>query len=62
MTLDQAAQALAQHRPVLYRPFPGAPPERGAITSLNDSYVFVRYGDSLHSQATRPEDLELEVP
>jgi hypothetical protein len=36
-----------------------APHERvGEITSLNEYYVFVRYGQDTGSKATRREDLE----
>ena len=31
--------------------------EDGAITSWNDSFVFVRYGSNLSSQATKRENL-----
>ena len=44
---------------VIYRP-PGQGPEaaeEGVVTSLNDVYVFVRYGSQVGSAATRPEDL-----
>lgn len=33
--------------------------EDGMITSVNDTYVFVRYAGDQHSKATSPEDLEL---
>lgn len=62
MTLDQAMQAQVLGRTVLYRPYPGARPERGIVKSVSKSYVFVTYEGRLHSQATRPEDLEVEVP
>lgn len=32
--------------------------EEGAITSWNDTFVFVRYGADTISKATRPEDLD----
>ena len=32
--------------------------ELGVVTSVNDTVVFVRYGDNTSSQATRPDDLE----
>lgn len=32
--------------------------EEGVITSFNEEYIFVRYGEIGHGQATRPEDLE----
>lgn len=45
-------------RTVYYVPhFPGAKPERGVISSFNQSYVFVRYGTSPTPQATSPRDL-----
>lgn len=31
----------------------------GYITSVNDTYVFVRFSFSLTSQAVRPEDLKI---
>jgi hypothetical protein len=34
--------------------------ERGFITSFNNEYVFVRYGGSSSSQATKREDLKWE--
>ena len=43
-------------RRVLYRPR-HSPDEAGVITSFNDSFVFVRYGDLSESQATMHEDL-----
>ena len=36
--------------------------EAGVITSFNDSYVFVRYGEEIHSKATRREHLDWEQP
>lgn len=39
-------------------PFEPAKVEMGVITSVNDTYVFVRYVGRWQSQATRPEDLE----
>ena len=35
--------------------------EYGFITSFNDSYVFVRYGNELHSKATKRENLYWDV-
>ena len=32
--------------------------EDGIVTSMNDSYAFVRYADDHYSKATRFEDLE----
>lgn len=31
--------------------------ERGVVSSTNNLYVFVRYGDELQAKATLPEDL-----
>lgn len=56
MTLAEAASAIG--RRVIYRPTVG-PAEPGVITSVNETFVFVRYDSSKHSAATRPEDLEL---
>lgn len=36
--------------------------EDGVVTSINSTYVFVRYGDDTHSKATDPGDLELMTP
>ena len=58
MTLEQAAKAIG--RKVVYRPTVGKP-ESGVITSVNDTFVFVRYDRYVTSAATRPEDLELET-
>jgi hypothetical protein len=41
---------------------PPAKPEEGVITSFNESFVFVRYGDWKASRATRREDLEWIMP
>ncbi len=46
-------------RRVVYRPAHGAV-ESGVITSFNESFVFVRYGNDTRGQATRREDLEWE--
>ena len=35
--------------------------ERGVVTSVRRTYVFVRYGDSLHPQATDPKNLRRRV-
>jgi hypothetical protein len=44
--------------PVDYSPADGVPPERGVVTSVNDRYVFVRYGRDVTPKATSPENLE----
>ena len=40
---------------VIYGGGPSA--EQGYITSVNDSYVFVRFGSAAHGIACRPDDL-----
>lgn len=49
-------------RVVIYRPawqrYRKLPGEEGIITSLNEAYVFVRYGEDTTSKATRRDDLE----
>ena len=57
MNLDQARHAIGAR--VVYRR-PHCEVEVGVITSVNDTYIFVRYGSSPTSQATSPEDLNLE--
>jgi hypothetical protein len=58
MTLDEARQNIGNS--VTYTPFEGSTEkEYGVITSVNDRYVFVRYGTDIQSKATRAEDLEL---
>ena len=49
-------------RRVVYRPFPGAVREEGTITDMNTDYVFVRYGNDTHSEATRLAHLEWVSP
>lgn len=66
MTLEEARAAVG--RKVVYRPphwksvkrkNPGPwAPEEGVITSVNDSFVFVRYGSQAGSAATNAENLE----
>jgi len=57
ITLARAAQMIG--RKVIYRPgHKGAPVEEGVITSVNDQFVFVRYGADTGSKATLPRDLE----
>lgn len=55
MTINEAHDRIGQL--VVYRPHPGGRAEQGVITSVNDHYVFVRYGSNQGSQATSPEDL-----
>lgn len=51
MTLDEARSHVGNA--VIYKPFDGRV-EQGVITSVNDHYVFVRYGADGHSKATPP--------
>lgn len=46
-------------RAVIYTPKHGEQ-ESGVITSWNDRFVFVRYGDELQSKATDPGDLQFD--
>lgn len=58
MTLQEARDNIGAL--VMYEPYPFCPislREFGYITSVNDTYVFVRYGNDTHSKATRPENL-----
>jgi hypothetical protein len=60
MTLEKARQSIGMG--VVYIPFPGCSKEQyeyGVITSVNDRFVFVRYGRDIISKATRPDDLKL---
>ena len=55
MTLQEARDNIGAW--VVYEPYQGCEKETGIITSVNDTYVFVKYGNDLHSKATRPENL-----
>lgn len=55
MTLEEARERVGSK--VTYYPHGLARPEEGVITSVNDHYVFVRYGADYGSKATRPEHL-----
>lgn len=44
-------------RAVVYRPTHGSV-EQGVITSMNDHFVFVRYGADTHAKATEPALLQ----
>lgn len=58
MTLDEARANIG--RKVGYRPpHPALPAEEGVIASVNDRFVFVRYGSDLTAKATNPRDLTL---
>lgn len=59
MTLEEARKNIG--RIVVYTPFKGCDESQlqyGEITSVNNKFVFVRYGRKIHSEATRPEDLK----
>jgi len=55
--LEKAAEHV--DREVIYRPPGGGERERGVITSVNDTWVFVRYEGQLSSAATHPANLTL---
>ena len=55
MTLDEARASIGLL--VVYRR-KNQPLDQGVITSVNDRYVFVRYGSQVGSAATSPADLE----
>ncbi len=57
MTLEEARRHIG-HGVVYQRPGRRVW-EQGVITSVNDTYVFVRYGSQTGSAATYPQDLEL---
>jgi hypothetical protein len=62
MTIDEARAHVGDG--VIYRPPGGGydSAEEGTITSVNDRWVFVRYGRSRTSAATDPADLILLSP
>lgn len=60
MTLEEAKKNIGRY--VTYIPFKGCDKsqyEFGVITSVNDRFVFVRYGKDINSKATRAENLKL---
>lgn len=60
MTLEEAREKIGYI--VEYSPYENCPQnekEYGIITSVNDYYVFVKYGTDFISKATRPEDLKI---
>lgn len=60
MTIEEARANVGQK--VAYRAHhlqPHEPGQEGVITSVNDRWVFVRYGTEAVSQATAPEMLSL---
>lgn len=60
MTIQQAKENIG-HR-VTYKSFEGCSNDQiefGVITSVNEKYVFVRYGSEIHSKATGPDQLTL---
>lgn len=59
VTLENARQNIGRN--VIYYPYENCPKseiEYGVITSVNDSFVFVRYTRDIHSKATRVENLK----
>jgi hypothetical protein len=63
MTLAEARDLIG--KAVIYRPDDDGSykptarrAEQGIVTSVNDVWVFVRYGSDHHSKATAPRDLE----
>jgi hypothetical protein len=59
MTIDEARNHVGEL--VIYRPKWDTFTEEGVITSVNDSFIFVRYSESQTSQATYPDDLTLSL-
>lgn len=60
MTLEEARKNIGRY--VTYIPFKGCSKDQlelGVITSVNERFVFVRYGNEINSKATRPEDLKI---
>jgi len=57
MTIEQARENIG--RRVTYNPGWEELIEYGVITSVNDVFVFVRYGNDINSKATNPELLKL---
>jgi len=61
MTIEQAKKCIG--RAVCYTDpnWEGHTGEYGEITSVNDVFVFVRYGMEINSKATNPAHLKLAV-
>lgn len=60
MTIQECKDNVGRN--VTYVPFEGCDPklhEYGVITSVNERYVFVRYGSDTHSKATKSSDLRI---
>jgi hypothetical protein len=57
VTLDEAREHVGAK--VLYCEPGSAPSEEGVITSVNEHYVFVRYGADYGSKATHAHRLDL---
>lgn len=56
ITPKEAEQSIG--RKVVYRPV-GVAPEEGVITGVSTTgWIFVRYGNDVHSKATHYHDLE----
>jgi exoribonuclease R len=56
VTLDEARAHVGDA--VTYQAHHGAQVEQGVVTSVNDSYVFVRFGANPTSAACRPDHLQ----
>ena len=59
ITIEQARVNIG--RSVVYRR-PWCETEQGAITSVSETSVFVRYLGDMHSKGTCPEDLDWLTP
>ena len=57
MNIYEAERRIGQK--VVYRAPQSGRVEEGVITSVNDLFVFVRYGSDFGSKATDPESLAL---
>lgn len=61
MLLQEASENIG--RKVIYTPYQDCDIkaiEYGVITSVNNNFVFVRYGKDVNSKATRAENLEFD--
>ena len=56
--IPMTAQTSDIGRQVVYRAAPDFKAEEGVITSYNDDYIFVQYGDEVRSKATSRRDLD----
>lgn len=56
MTLEEANNSIG--RKVVFEQF-GCKKEEGVITSVNDRFIFVRFGNSCQGQACSPSSISL---